>query len=98
MTDLTALEQSRLLAVVLATETALRKLMQPDKVNLASLGNVVPHLHWHVIPRFRDDSHFPDPVWAPPRRQGARRDTPTLDRLAKCIENALGSANNRIIS
>jgi hypothetical protein len=36
--------------VVFATERALRRIMQPDKINLASLGNVVPHLHWHVIP------------------------------------------------
>ncbi|WP_370261839.1 HIT family protein [Limnobacter sp.] len=35
-----------------------------DKANLATLGNVVPHLHWHVIPRFVDDKHFPAPVWA----------------------------------
>jgi diadenosine tetraphosphate (Ap4A) HIT family hydrolase len=49
----------------------LRRLLQPTKVNLASLGNQVPHLHWHVIPRFADDAHFPDPVWAPRRRAGA---------------------------
>ena len=34
------------------------------QVNVASLGNVVPHLHWHVIPRYADDAHFPAPVWA----------------------------------
>ncbi|MDX1668276.1 MAG: HIT family protein [Limnobacter sp.] len=43
--------------------------MQADKVNVASLGNVVPHLHWHVIPRFTDDPHFPAPVWASPPRE-----------------------------
>jgi diadenosine tetraphosphate (Ap4A) HIT family hydrolase len=43
--------------------------MAPDKINLASLGNVVPHLHWHVIPRFADDPHFPNPVWGV--RQGS---------------------------
>jgi diadenosine tetraphosphate (Ap4A) HIT family hydrolase len=32
----------------------------------------VPHLHWHVIPRFADDAHFPDPVWASRRRDGVR--------------------------
>jgi diadenosine tetraphosphate (Ap4A) HIT family hydrolase len=42
--------------------------MQPDKMNLASLGNQTPHVHWHVIPRFRDDRHFPTPVWAVPQR------------------------------
>jgi len=45
-------------------ELAVREVMQPLKVNVASLGNVVPHLHWHVIPRYADDAHFPAPVWA----------------------------------
>ena len=40
---------------------------RPDKVNLAALGNMVPHLHWHVIPRWRGDRHFPDAIWAAPR-------------------------------
>jgi diadenosine tetraphosphate (Ap4A) HIT family hydrolase len=44
-------------------ELALREVMAPGKVNVASLGNMVPHLHWHVIPRFADDAHFPNPVW-----------------------------------
>jgi len=48
----------------------LRDTLQPDKINLASLGNQVPHLHWHVIPRFADDAHFPDPIWAAARREG----------------------------
>ncbi|HEY1059586.1 MAG TPA: HIT family protein [Limnobacter sp.] len=50
-------------AVVLLEEFVLQQ-FKPDKVNLATLGNVVPHLHWHVIPRFTDDAHFPAPVWA----------------------------------
>jgi diadenosine tetraphosphate (Ap4A) HIT family hydrolase len=62
--------------VVFACEAALRQLAAPDKVNLASFGNQVPHLHWHVIARFTDDAHFPDPVWAAPRRAGARREAP----------------------
>ncbi len=71
MTDLSAADQTALMRVVFATEAALREVLAPDKVNLASLGNVVPHLHWHVIPRFEDDPHFPNPVW------GAKlRDTP----------------------
>jgi diadenosine tetraphosphate (Ap4A) HIT family hydrolase len=72
MTDLPPAERHQLLQAVFAVETALRELMAPDKINLASLGNQVPHLHWHVIPRFSDDAHFPDPVWAAARRPGAR--------------------------
>jgi diadenosine tetraphosphate (Ap4A) HIT family hydrolase len=70
MTDLPAAPRAQLLAVVLAVETALRGLLHPVKINIASLGNQVPHLHWHVIPRFADDAHFPDPVWAARRREG----------------------------
>ena len=64
MSDLDAAQRSDLLDVVFAAERALIGLLRPDKVNLASLGNMTPHLHWHVIPRFRGDPHFPDPVWA----------------------------------
>lgn len=68
MTDLSADERSRLMAIVFALEGAQRALLQPDKINLASLGNQVPHLHWHVIPRFSGDPHFPNPTF------GLRRD------------------------
>jgi diadenosine tetraphosphate (Ap4A) HIT family hydrolase len=90
MSDLQPDERSHLLAVVNATEQALRALMQPDKINLASLGNMVPHLHWHVIPRFRDDRHFPESVWGVPQRAGVARTAPSPQRLADTIRAALG--------
>lgn len=68
MTDLAAAERTRLMRVVFEVEAGLRELLRPDKINLASLGNSVPHLHWHVIPRFLGDPHFPAPIWAPPAR------------------------------
>jgi diadenosine tetraphosphate (Ap4A) HIT family hydrolase len=82
MTDLSVERRGHLMALVFATEAAVRAALHPDKVNLASLGNQVPHLHWHVIPRFYDDAHFPDPIWASPRRTArARRiDTETIRR------------------
>lgn len=49
-------------------ELCLREHLKPAKINLAALGNMVPHLHWHVIARFTDDSHFPSPVWAAAQR------------------------------
>lgn len=70
MTDLPPGAREALMRVVWAAEAALREVMAPDKVNLASLGNVVPHLHWHVIPRFADDPHFPNAVWGERRRPG----------------------------
>ena len=83
MTDLAPDEQQHLMRVVLQVEAVLRDALAPDKVNLASLGNVVPHLHWHVIPRYRDDRHFPAPIWAAPlRARSAPResDAPALAR------------------
>lgn len=79
MTDLNAASRQRLMRVVFAAEKALRKLMRPDKINLASLGNLTPHLHWHVIPRFADDRHFPNSVWGEALRRAPAR---TLDRIA----------------
>jgi diadenosine tetraphosphate (Ap4A) HIT family hydrolase len=68
MTDLEPAQIARLMGAVFAVEDALRAVLAPLKVNLASLGNLTPHLHWHVIPRFADDAHFPSPVWAPRQR------------------------------
>ena len=79
MTDLSAADRRRLMDVVFATEAAVRTVLHPDKINLASLGNMVPHVHWHVIPRFADDRHFPDAIWAQPRREAGCREWPETD-------------------
>lgn len=63
MSDLTEQERTSLMNVVWCVESVIREVMNPHKMNLASLGNLVPHLHWHVIPRFVDDMHFPNPIW-----------------------------------
>ena len=68
MGELSREERDALMAVVFAVEKAVSETMQPDKMNLASLGNMTPHVHWHVVPRFRDDRHFPNPIWAQPQR------------------------------
>lgn len=91
MTDLPETEQRSLMQVVLAAESALREVMSPDKINLASFGNVVPHLHWHVIPRFKGDPHFPNPVWGSKHQGGTPRAAPPdLDvQLASALNRRL---------
>lgn len=74
MTDLAQEERTRLMEAVWKTEQAVRAVLQPDKINLASLGNVVPHLHWHVIPRFANDRHFPNPIWGEALREPTQTD------------------------
>ena len=70
-TDLAPPDRSHIMQAVAKVETVLRQALQPTKVNLASLGNVVPHLHWHVIARFDWDARWPAPVWAPAQREVA---------------------------
>jgi diadenosine tetraphosphate (Ap4A) HIT family hydrolase len=90
MTDLEAGNRRHLMNVVFAVESALRALLAPDKVNLAALGNMVPHVHWHVIPRWRDDSHFPAAIWAAERKSAvATRRAPTTAALRDAIVAAL---------
>jgi diadenosine tetraphosphate (Ap4A) HIT family hydrolase len=71
MTDLSAAERNRVMEVVWAVESAQRAVMAPEKINLASFGNMTPHVHWHVIPRYLDDAHFPNPTWAVQQRSSA---------------------------
>lgn len=70
MTDLSAAEREHFMATVFAVEAAVREALHPDKINLASLGNMTPHLHWHVIPRYAHDKHFPQPIWDLCQREG----------------------------
>ena len=68
MTDLPQAQRDEIMDMVYRVESAMRQILKPTKINLASLGNVVPHLHWHVIARFENDANFPAPIWAPASR------------------------------
>lgn len=67
--DLSPTDRAACMEVVARVESVLRARLAPTKVNLAALGNMVPHLHWHVIARFDWDSHFPQPIWGVRQRE-----------------------------
>jgi diadenosine tetraphosphate (Ap4A) HIT family hydrolase len=94
--DLRAASRARLLQALFLVEQAVRETLHPDKINLASLGNAVPHLHWHVIPRFADDAHFPQPIWGTRQRdcdpQVLARRRAAGAGLAQRIERALAQS------
>ncbi len=91
LSDLSGPDRQRCLDAVVAVEQALREHLQPAKINLAALGNMVPHLHWHVIPRWRDDSHFPAPIWATAQRDAVPHPIASLDSLRQAIAAELST-------
>ncbi|HZX25923.1 MAG TPA: HIT family protein [Telluria sp.] len=96
MTDLAPADRALVMDAVWKVEEAVREVMEPQKVNLASLGNMTPHLHWHVIPRYADDAQWPSPVWvaaarvANPAALELRR--ARLPRLAAAIRTRMEQA------
>ena len=68
LSDLSDDDRNLCMKAVAAVERVMRDTLAPTKINLAALGNMVPHLHWHVIARFDWDSHFPASVWANAQR------------------------------
>ena len=93
LTDLASDDRKAVLNAVIALEVALRAELSPWKINIAALGTGAPHLHFHVIPRFKDDPTFPDPVWLQPRRQSERRlPDGFAERMRDRLAAALGAA------
>ncbi|MBQ8829311.1 MAG: HIT family protein [Burkholderiaceae bacterium] len=68
MSDLTPTDQMILWNVLSRLEKIMIDEIQPDKINLAEFGNMVPHLHWHLIARWADDAAFPDNPWMSAKR------------------------------
>jgi diadenosine tetraphosphate (Ap4A) HIT family hydrolase len=79
LSDLAPPARVRCLELMCVVEHVVRTRLAPSKINLAALGNRVPHLHWHVIARFDWDSHFPNPIWGERLRHVA---PPAAARLA----------------
>lgn len=90
-------ERQRCMQLVAAVEGVLLSHLRPTKVNLAAFGNMVPHLHWHVVARFDWDSHFPQPIWGPRQRDvtppATARLALTLDALDVVVMAALDTAS-----
>jgi diadenosine tetraphosphate (Ap4A) HIT family hydrolase len=90
--SLSVSERNLCMNAVVAVEQVLRDQLEPIKINLAALGNMVPHLHWHVIARFDWDTHFPAPVWSPAQR--AENSEKLAQIAAKCaaVNRAIADA------
>jgi len=94
--DLSPADRQHCMEAVVLVEQALRQHLRPHKVNLAALGNAVPHLHWHVIARYPWDSHFPAPVWAVAQREAPADAVQALVDGLPALERALSDALRRL--
>lgn len=89
--DLGVADRTLCMAAVNAVELALRAHLEPTKINLAALGNVVPHLHWHVIARFDWDSHYPSPVWCTAQRAVDSAALAVIQARLEAVDKAIKS-------
>ena len=90
--DLSRADRHLCMDAVDEVERALRTHLRPSKVNLASLGNAVPHLHWHIIARFDWDPAFPGSVWAPAQRNAPAAAIEAVEALRPALESAMAGA------
>lgn len=89
MSDLNPAQQIAMMQVVFAVEKVMREVLRCDKINLASLGNKTPHLHWHIMPRYHDDAHFPESIWATPQRPMKALDSALLQSFTAQLQQHL---------
>lgn len=90
--DLDRDDREALMNVVAALEQALIAELAPAKINFATLGTQVPHLHFHIIPRFTDDPAYPAPVWNLPVSGLLKAPcTAAIERVAKRLTDSLGT-------
>lgn len=71
LTDCDFNTQSALFKAIITTEKAMREYYSPDKINISSFGNYVPHLHLHIQARFKNDTHYPEPMWGVKQREAS---------------------------
>lgn len=81
----TKLEIFRCLDII---EKEMLEYFEPEKINLASFGNYVPHVHFHVMARFKDDSYFPEPMWGKKQRE-ANLDLPSFEEFYEILKSKL---------
>ena len=72
--------------------SALYMLFQPDKINYELLGNMVPHMHWHLVPRFATDRLWPRPIWSEPHSELILTADDYAQRITMIRKHLTGSA------
>lgn len=77
-------EKNEIFRVLDIVEKAMLSYYNPIKINIASFGNMLPHVHWHIMARFENDSYFPEPMWGTKRRESSLQ-LPPFDKFLEII-------------
>jgi diadenosine tetraphosphate (Ap4A) HIT family hydrolase len=86
--QLGATDRATLMEEMNKAAQALQKIFQPDKINYAFLGNQTPHMHWHLIPRWKNDPLWPESIWARPH-EPRHLDGAEYEKLIRRIQEQL---------
>ena len=81
--------RTKLWDIYTVVEQTMIEHFKPDKINMASFGNILPRVHIHVIARFADDAYFPNPVWGEKLRETkpiSKEFKPFYEKIAKTLE------------
>lgn len=76
--ECTIKEKTEIFRIIDIVEKSMLSYFNADKINIASFGNILPHVHWHVMARFKTDSHFPEPIWGAKQRE-SKLDLPSFE-------------------
>lgn len=66
MSDLNRADQHLLMDEIDFCSKAMEVVFNPDRLNVAAIGNMTPQLHVHIICRYAKDPHWPDVCWNKP--------------------------------
>jgi len=80
LSDCDETTRKRLFEVMLLVEKQMLAYYNPTKINIASFGNYHPHLHIHIMARFKEDSYFPEPMWGRKQRE-AKLTLPSFEKF-----------------
>lgn len=75
-------EKTEIFRVIDIIERRMNGYFSPNKINIASFGNMLPQVHWHVMARFENDSYFPQPMWGEEQRESTL-ELPSFDVFYK---------------
>jgi len=91
MSDIPKGMRDEMYALLNVIEKEMISYYKPTKINIASFGNYMPHVHWHIMARFEEDSFFPEPMWGKKQRKSSL----SLPSLEIFCTNLIGKINGK---